>query len=84
MPKIYLELEIELSGTITEGFPGSRDDPGHDAYCDDVDVETVTFEVRGKTYDLLEGLSPEAIKQVRLNLTDALMEQMVEAIFEDA
>jgi hypothetical protein len=49
-----------------------------------VDVETVTFEVGGKTYDLLKGLSPEAIKQVRLNLTDALIDQMAEAIFEDA
>lgn len=84
MPKIYLEIEIELSGTITDGFPSSANDPGHDAYCDDVDVEDVTFEVGGKTYGLLEGLSPEAIKQVRLNLTDALMEQMVEAIFEAA
>jgi hypothetical protein len=84
MPKIYLEIEIELSGTITSGFPSSANDPGHDDYIEDIDVEDVTFEVSGKTYDLLEGLSPEAIKQVRLNLTDALMDQMAEAIFEAA
>jgi hypothetical protein len=84
MPKIYLEIEIELSGNVISGMAATRNDPGHADYIEDIDVEDVTFEVGGKTYDLLKGLSPEAIKQVRLNLTDSLIDQMAEAIFEDA
>lgn len=84
MPKIYLEIEIEVSGNVISGMAATRNDPGHDDYIEDIDVEAVTFEVKGKTYDFLEGLSKEARDQVCLNLTDKLMDQMVEAIFEDA
>jgi len=84
MPKIYLELEIELSGNVISGMAATHNDPGHDDYIEDIDVEDVTFEVRGITHALLKGLSPEAINRVRLNLIDALHDQMAEAIFEDA
>ena len=84
MPKIYLEIEIEVSGNVISGMAATRNDPGHDDYIEDIDVEAVTFEVKGKTYDILEGLSKEVRDQVCLNLTDKLMDQMVESIFEDA
>jgi len=84
MPKIYLEIEIEVSGNVISGMAATRNDPGHDDYIEDIDVEAVTFEVGGNTYDLLEGLNKEARDHVYLNLTDTLMNQMVEAIFEDA
>ena len=84
MPKIYLEIEIEVSGNVISGMAATRNDPGHDDYIEDIDVEAVTFEVGGNTYDLLEGLNKEAKDHVHLNLTDTLMNQMVEAIFEDA
>ena len=84
MPKIYLEIEIEVSGNVISGMAATRNDPGHADYIEDIDVEAVTFEIKGKTYDMFEGLSKEARDQVCLNLTDKLMDQMVEAIFEDA
>ena len=84
MPKIYLEIEIEVSGNVISGMAATRNDPGHDDYIEGVEVEAVTFEIGGKTYDFLECLSKEARDQVCLNLTDKLMDQMVEAIFEDA
>ena len=84
MPKIYLEIEIDVSGTITGGMASTYNYEGHPDYCDDVEVDDVSFEVDGVPYDLLEGLSKEARDRVCLNLTDKLMERMVEAIFEDA
>lgn len=80
MAKLYLEIEIEVSGTVTPGFPPSYMDPGHDAYCDDAEVDGVTFEFLGKTYDLLHGLSKESRDQVCLNLTDALHKDMSYAV----
>ncbi len=83
MPKLYVELEIEVSGTVTEGFPASRNDPGHASYCDDADIDSVTFEYGGKVYDLLEGLDPIAKRQVELNLNAALMDDMGQAILDE-
>ena len=84
MPKIYLEIEIEVSGNVISGMAATRNDPGHADYIEDVEVGSVTFEAGGVSYDILEGLSKEARDQVCLNLTDKFMDQMVEAIFEDA
>lgn len=84
MPKIYLEIEIDVSGNVISGMAATYNYEGHPDHIDDIDVEGVTFEANGKTYDLLEGLSKEARDRVCLSLTDALMDQMAEAIFEDA
>jgi len=83
MAKIYLEIEIEVSGTVTPGAASSYNCPGHPDYIDDVEIESIGFEHAGKTYDLVKGLDPIAVKELYLNLTSALMDEMAEAVFED-
>lgn len=38
MAKITIEVEVEVTGTYTPGYPASRDDPGSDGEVNDLEV----------------------------------------------
>lgn len=45
MAKITIEVEVEVTGTYTPGYPASRDDPGSDGEVNDLAIEGLTMEV---------------------------------------
>lgn len=45
MAKILIEVEVEVTGTYTPGYPASRDDPGSDGEVNDLAIEGLTMEV---------------------------------------
>lgn len=54
MAKITIEVEVEVTGTYTPGYPASRDDPGSDGEVNDLAIEGLTTEILGE-FDRVMG-----------------------------
>lgn len=84
MAKITIEVEVEVTGTYTPGYPASRDDPGSDGEVEWFDIEGVYVLARGLRFSLLEGLSDADVNRISSVIMDAVGDEAEDAVREEA